>query len=283
MHYGTCGPGAASRPAVDRTQRRVGATDDHVAPGSVVVRKDAIDLRQSTLMTPTRDADEGRRSLLGEHFGADFASVPCSHSPCARRAHRATKTGRVVRKVEHLAWHGCCKTRDMTAISRVFAAVLIALGLACALPASGVNAQSLVHPPAHPAEPASYRLASLRSLNSITELDARDAVLTRRLRGYGLGMVGSVALIVGGLFLAAEYSPLFCSDCERGFRPGVGGLGMAVMSLGGLWLFAGVPSLITSGARRQTARRRIGALTMTPVASFSSQGNTGGATLQLTW
>jgi hypothetical protein len=171
----------------------------------------------------------------------------------------------------------------MTAISRAFAAVLMAIGLACALPTSGVTAQSLVHPPAQPAEPVSYRLASLRSLNSTTELEARDAVLTRRLRGYGLGMVGSVAFIVGGLFLAAEYSPLFCSDCEHEFRRGVGGLGMAVMSLGGLWLFAGIPSLITAGARRKTGRLRMGALTMTPVASLSPQGNMGGATIQLTW
>lgn len=180
----------------------------------------------------------------------------------------------------------------MTAISRVFAAALMAIGLVCALPTSVVNAQPLLDPVAQQesaeltvpaAEPVSYRLASLRSLNSITELEARDAVLTRRLRGYGLGMVGSVALIVGGLFLAAEYSPLFCSDCEHAFRPGVGGLGMAVMSLGGLWLFAGIPSLITAGARRRTGRLRTSALTMTPVASFSPQGNMGGATIQLTW
>lgn len=173
----------------------------------------------------------------------------------------------------------------MTAISRAFAAVLIAIGLACALPTSDVNAQPPVDPPAQQesSESVSYRLASLRSLNSITELEARDAVLTRRLRGYGLGMVGSVALIVGGLFLAAEYLPLFCSDCEHSFRRGVGGLGMAVMSLGGLWLFAGIPSLITAGARRHAARRRAGALTIAPVASFSPQGNMGGAMIQLMW
>lgn len=171
----------------------------------------------------------------------------------------------------------------MSRISRLCAVVIAAIALESVLPANGVDAQRAWDVPVPPdpgaSPPNPYSVASLRGLTSVAELEARKAVLTRRYRWFGLvGLLGSAVVFTAGGFVWVSYVP---SD-EEAYREGMVGFGRVLMVAAASTFAVSIPSLITVGRRRRTARRRINALLL-PSASFSPHGNEGGATFQLTW
>jgi len=120
---------------------------------------------------------------------------------------------------------------------------------------------------------------ALRHL-TLAQLETREAILDRRLRGYGLGLVGSAGLVAAGLVTVARNVCIFtCSDPER-VRTGVG----TGLVLGGTFLSAVTLSgLVAAGTRRHRVRHRIRALRFTPVAAWAGGHVTGGGAVAFRW
>jgi hypothetical protein len=179
----------------------------------------------------------------------------------------------------------------MIASFRALAAIAILPALSLAALAADVDAQPI--PDAqerHGAasspdrEPRSYRMAALRDLSSVPVLEARDAVLTRRMRAYGFGIAATGALVTAGIIVSMAYGIDYCDDDCDGPRREWGRPAMlALISVGAVALAVGIPGLLAAGARRRAARQRIRTLTLTPTVSLSQRANAGGAMVQLTW
>lgn len=190
----------------------------------------------------------------------------------------------------------------MDEVSRSLVALSMASALALATPTPGASAQ--VGPNAPSPEQSvelgnwgsqeedsdSVRRRSLRlrregERRSLAELEARDAILTRRLRAYGVGLIAAVPAIVGGLWLAAQYSPVFCKDCESrsSSHSAAGSFGWVLVALGAGALFVGIVGVPTAGVRRHEVRTRIRVLKLSPIVWISPEESVGGVQLSLAW
>jgi len=120
---------------------------------------------------------------------------------------------------------------------------------------------------------------ALRHL-TLAQLESREATLGRRLRGYGVGLVGSAGLVAAGVAtVVRNVCPFACSDPER-IRTSVG----TGLMLGGTFLSAVTLSgLVAAGTRRHRVRQRIRVLTFTPAAAWAGGHVTGGGSLALRW
>jgi hypothetical protein len=160
---------------------------------------------------------------------------------------------------------------------------LTTLTLTLAAPASDGGAQPAQAPAVDDAfatEDAAVLVPELGSdavqLQSLAELSTRNRRFTRRVRGYGFG------LLIGGVGLFTTMRAFCVVDCEGRFttkgKAAVGSI-LSVMILGSVVSLTG---LITAGGRRHRGLRRIDALTVAPVVALGPE-RAGGATLALTW
>lgn len=230
------------------------------------------------------------------------SSGPLIHSVAPGAHGQVTKTGRSAEISRVQLGTLSAVHHGVNVVARSLVALSTFSALALAAPATGASAQAVPNAasPEHSPDPGnpvppdeasdsirqrSLRLRYVGNLDSSAELEAHEVILTRRLRAYGIALIAAVPTIVGGLWLASEYSPVFCKDCESrstGHRA-AGSFGWVLVALGVGALFVGLAGLPTAGARRNAARRRIRALELSPMAWFSPQESVGGAQLSLTW
>ena len=174
----------------------------------------------------------------------------------------------------------------MNTLTHVRIALLLATALTIALPTRGVRAQAALTPSYVEDSPELRDTAPLATdsdsvrLRSLAELEARDATLSHRLRGYGVGLAGSVVVTAAGFALVARsLCFFFCTDQEN--RRGAAGSALVVLGASGT--LVSTIGLITAGTRRRRGRQHIAALTLTPMVSLSPVEAIGGASLQLVW
>lgn len=121
-------------------------------------------------------------------------------------------------------------------------------------------------------------------LQELSELQARDAVLTRRVRAFGVSLGVSSLIMSVGTVMAVRNVDVCIFGC--GNTPGedrrlaAGGMLLLSGMAGGL---ASTVGLIVSGTRRRRGRSRIDELRLTPIAAIGHGGTTGGVSLHLTW